>query len=170
MSNHKGKVIVLEQVLIKSAVWLSLGATAKDVYLLLRTKCQMGQQRTGKPGKRSPIVLNNGELVFTYKEAQKKYQITPGRFGRALRELHDKGFINVAATGQGIHRVANCYAISERWRRYGQADFKARNWPMVSKYTKGFQPGNQYGRNARKNTTTVKSEHSTMYTNAHKAD
>jgi len=130
----RGKVIVLEQQLIKSQAWLELRGYAQAVYLLFRCKCQI-QKRKGRPGKKdnlSKIVANNGELVFTYNEAKKKYGITYPRFSRAIGELIEKGFIDIAATGMGVHKVTTLYAISERWQDYGTPEFKKIGRPKRS--------------------------------------
>lgn len=150
----RGNVIVLEQRMLKSRAWLSLGAGAKDIFLLFRCKCQMGK-RPGKPGKRGMVILNNGELVFTYEEARDKYGFTSGRFKRGIDQLHAKGFIDIARCGFGLHKTPTLYAISERWRKYGTDDFGHVKRPKPAQYNMGFQPGNQHGRNC-KTKTTVK--------------
>jgi hypothetical protein len=128
--------------LVKSVAWLSLGGTAKDVYLLLRTKCRIIKQQ-GKTGKRGPVIANNGELEFTYDAAEEKYGITTGRFTRALDQLVDRGFIDVAATGMGVHRVKTWYAISDRWPDYGTPDFKPATRLRPSIANPGFKKGDE---------------------------
>jgi DNA-binding PadR family transcriptional regulator len=162
----KGSVIVLEQRLVKSAVWLSLGGTAKDVYLLFRTKCRIMKRQT-KPQKHGPVIANNGELEFTYDEAQQKYRITTGRFTRALDQLVDRGFIDVTATGMGVHRVKTWYAISDRWRDYGTPNFKPAIRPKPSISNPGFKKGNKLWIKARKKTSSAENEHGAVRNNAH---
>jgi hypothetical protein len=170
-------VIVLEQRLVKSAVWLSLSGTAKAVYLLFRTKCKVGRP-PGKPGKRGWMILNNGELVFTYREAWRKYAITASRFRRAIDELIEKGFIDVEATGMGVHKVTTLYAVSERWRDYGTPAFRQAKRPGQSISNPGFKPGNRLWQMACKKNASVESAHGavredasaeviTMQANAH---
>jgi len=158
-------VIVLEQRLVKSAVWISLSATAKAVYLLFRTKCKMGRP-PGKPGKRDWAILNNGELVFTYREAQRKYGITASRFRRALDELIEKGFIDVDATGMGVHKVTTLYGISDRWRGYGTPTFRQAKRPVPSIKNPGFKRGNELWRMASKKNASVESAHGVVRENA----
>lgn len=159
-------VIVLEQRLLKSPVWLSLNGAAKAVYLLFRTKCKMGRP-PGKPGKRAWMILNNGELVFTYKEAAKKYGFTRSRFRRALDELIEKGFIDVEATGMGVRKVTTYYAISERWRDYGTAAFRQVKRPKPSIANPGFKPGNKLWRKAAKKNASVESAHGAVREDEH---
>jgi hypothetical protein len=159
-------VIVLEIRLLKSAVWISLSGTAKAVYLLFRTKCRMGRP-PGKPGKRSWTILNNGELVFTYREAARKYGITASRFRRALDELIEKGFIDVEATGMGVHRVTTQYAVSDHWRDYGTPAFCQASRPEPSIRNPGFKPGNMLWRIGAKKKSSVESEHGAVRENEH---
>ena len=163
--SSKGSVIVLELRLVKSAVWLSLSGTAKAVYLLFRTKCRMGRP-PGKRGKRDWIILNNGELVFTYREAWTKYGITASRFRRALDELIEKGFINVQATGMGVHKVTTFYGVSERWRDYGTPAFRKAKRPKGSIANPGFKPGNKLWRAVSKKNASVENEHGAVRENA----
>lgn len=158
-------VIVLESRLVKSAAWLSLGGTAKSVYLLFRTKCQMGRP-PGKPHKRDWTILNNGELIFTYREAEKKYGFTASRFRRALDELIETGFIDVTATGMGVHKVTTFYAISTRWREYGTPDFQKARRPKGSIANPGFKRGNQLWRSGRRKNASVENEHGAVRENA----
>lgn len=162
----KSKVIVLEQNLVKSKAWLSLSRTAIVVYLIFRTKCQFTKMK-GKPGKRGPVIVNNGEIVFTYNEAEERYGISKSRFRRALKELVAKGFIDIANTGMGIHKVETWYAISERWRDYGTPEFKEVKWPKPNIANPGFKRGNKLWMKARKKKSSVKNAHGAVYENEH---
>ncbi|MFX1562893.1 MAG: hypothetical protein ACFFDP_06260 [Promethearchaeota archaeon] len=162
----KSKVIVLEQSLVKSEAWLSLSKTAIIVYLIFRTRCQFAKMK-GKPRKRGPVIVNNGEIVFTYIEAEKRYSISKSRFGRALKELVAKGFIDIAATGMGVHKVETWYAISERWRDYGTPEFKEVKWPKPNIANPGFKRGNKLWMKAHKKKSSVKNAHGAVYENEH---
>lgn len=70
------------------------------------------------------IVVNNGEIVFTYNEAE-KLGLSRDQFKRCLNELIDKGFIDRAYIGGGLHGDTSKYAISDRWEKYGTDDFKS---------------------------------------------
>lgn len=168
MSRAKNTVIVLEQRLVKSPAWLSLGGTAKDVYLIFRTKCVI-VKRQGKPQKRGPVITNNGQIEFTYVEAEEKYGIKPGRFRRALDQLIDRGFIDVAATGMGIFKTKTWYAISERWRDYGTPEFKASHRPKPNIANPGFRKGNTVWTRGLKKKSSVKNEHGAVRENEHGA-
>ena len=162
----KSKVIVLDQCLVKSEAWLSLRGAATVVYLIFRTKCRFAK-RQGKPGKRGPVIINNGEIVFTYDEAEKKCRISRKRFGRALRELMAKGFIDIAASGTGVHKVETWYAISERWRKYDTPQFKEVEWPKPNIANPGFKRGNKLWMKAHKKKSSDENVHGAVCENEH---
>jgi len=162
----KGSVIVLERFLVESEAWLSLSGAAMKVFLLFRTKCRMEKAR-GKPGKRGPVIINNGQIVFTYREARKKYGVSPSRFRRAIDELLAKGFIEIADTGMGVHKVATYYAISERWRDYGTSGFKEVKRPRPKIANPGFKPGNTKWKKAPKKKSSVENAHGAVRTVEH---
>jgi len=159
-------VIVLEQRLVKSRVWLSLSGAATQVYLLFRTKCQIAK-RYGARGRHDRIISNNGEIEFTYLEAEKKYGISKDRFARALDQLIDRGLIDVKSSGMGVHKVKTWYAISERWIDYGTAAFCEAKRPGPSISNQGFRKGNQLWRQAAKRFPSGEDAHGAMRENAH---
>jgi hypothetical protein len=126
----------LEKKMVRSKAWLSLKGVAPQMYLIFRTKCRMEKTKFGK--REEWVILNNGEITFTYREAKQNFGITSSRFARGLDELIGKGFIDIIETGQGIHRLTTKYAISERWRKYNTDEF------VTIKREKGhFKPGFQ---------------------------
>ena len=130
-------VVVIDQQMLKSKAWLSLGGAAPQVYLIFRTKCRIGPG-FGESGRRERMILNNGQLVFTYVEAMTKYGLTGPRFTRALDQLIDHGFLDVASSGMGIYKSTTMYGISERWKLYGTPDFVPAKRPAPS-IRMGFQ-------------------------------
>lgn len=159
-------VIVLEQRLVKSRAWLSLSGAATQVYLIFRTKCQISKGY-GKPGRHDRVIVNNGTIEFTYLEAEKKYGISKHRFMRALDQLIDRGFIDVKATGMGVHKVKTWYAIGDRWRDYGTLAFCEAKRPEPSIANPGFRRGNKFWRMASKKKTSVESAHGAVHENEH---
>lgn len=145
----KSTVIVLDIALVKSRAWLSLSGAAPQVYTLFRTKCQISK-RYGARGRHQRIISNNGEIEFTYLEAEKKYGISKDRFARALDQLIDRGLIDVKSSGMGVHKVKTWYAISDRWTDYGTAAFCEAKRPGPSISNQGFRRGNQLWRRAAK--------------------
>jgi len=126
--NHPGASpwIFWERDLFKSRAWLDLGGVAPQVYGLVRLRVQVRKVKNDRQQKRTPYeMVNNGQIVFSYAEAKRDFGITSPRFRRALEELVEKGFLDVAHAGGGTEGDATLYAISDRWRSYDKPDFKA---------------------------------------------
>ena len=169
----KNKVIVLEQRLVKSRAWLSLTGASQSVYCIFRTKCKIAKkyQHPKKDGCLLDRILNNGELVFTYDEAEEKYGIKRGRFGRTIDQLIDRGFIDIAATGMGVCRVETWYAISDRWEDYGTEKFKHVKRPKPQIANPGFKKRNDFwkktNRRLNKIESSAKNRHGAVSKNKH---
>lgn len=145
------KDIWIERRLIESKAFRALKTTAS--YVMLMVFMSKRQMEKGTLGRRKGwVIRNNGKIEFTYKEGEKKYDISGDRFDRALDELIYKGFIDIERTGMGVHKVTTLYRISDRWKLYGTKGFikKKRTKGPINR---GFQKGNTYGRNCRKKET-----------------
>jgi len=82
------------------------------------------------------MILNNGQIQYSYKEAIER-GITRPAFARALDTLIQRGFIDIAKQGSGgKHRDASLYSISERWRKWGRADFDPGK-PRIKRHARG---------------------------------
>ena len=114
--------VYLEPGLIQSKAFLALSGIASKVLLWFMYRRQM--RKVGREGKQKWTVLNNGEIYFTYSEAQKKYKLTRPRFQRAIDDLIDKGFIEINHLGGGMIKDASTYSIIEKWKNYGTGKFK----------------------------------------------
>ena len=162
MSNNRNhsKVAVIEQRLLKSKAYRTLqNPTAYLVLGIFWTKRQMVKQ--GRRGKEHWVIVNNGEVVFTYQEAKRKYAISDGAFRSAIDKLRNKGFIDIAESGAGLHKTTNLYSISDRWKLYGTENYKNPKPRPRKPINKGFQKGNRYGRNCRtEKNSTVTGQHS----------
>ena len=155
--------------LLQSPALLSLkNPTAIKVLMLFLIRRQCEKIRPGKRGEW--IIANNGEIEFTYAEALNKWRISNSTFRRAIHDLLEKGFIDIAAGGQGVHKVKNLYAISNRWKDYGKPEYRPPALRPKGPINRGFQPGNTYGKNSRKKTPTVDDNNNSMPGSEHKAD
>ena len=75
------------------------------------------------------IIENNGEIVFTYAEAEKQ-GIGRREFRNAIDQLVDKGFLDITHQGSGGHKGdTSKYALSERWKDYGTKEFQPTRTP-----------------------------------------
>jgi hypothetical protein len=74
---------------------------------------------------------------FTYPEAKNKLGISDSTFRRAMKQLHDVGFIDYYSPGglrcendpfrEDKKKDPKGYQLSLRWKRYGTPDFEARH-------------------------------------------
>jgi hypothetical protein len=164
----KWQNIWVERGLIESKAFAALRtATTHRVLFIFYTKRQF--EKTGRRGKEQWTIKNNGEITFTYKkEAKSKYGISESAFRLAIDELISKGFIDIAASGQGTHKVTTLYAISNRWREYGTPEYKKPQPRPKKPINRGFQRGNQFGRNCgQKKKSTVIEQHSSTVAEQH---
>ena len=144
---NKGRNIWFDRTLLESKAFMAIRtATAHKVLAIFFTKRQY--TKSGRKGYEQWINTNNGEIVFTYKDAE-KYGISAGAFRRAIDELREKGFIDIAASGQGVHKVTNLYSISNRWKHYGTDDYEPPKVRRKGSICRGFQKGNKLGKNCK---------------------
>jgi DNA-binding PadR family transcriptional regulator len=121
--------LYLERDLLKSKAFRSLARTSMLVYFDFRMKCRV-QQSKGKLGRgHSWHIVNNGQIEYTYGEAEKKGISRPS-FMRGLTELTEKGFIDITHSGSdGVKGDKSKYVISERWRDWGTDRFVEKTRP-----------------------------------------
>ena len=130
----------------KSKAYRSLRTpTAYFVLGIFMTKRKLA--KGGRKGKERWDIMNNGEVVFTYREAKNKYCISAGAFRNAIDELREKGFIDIAKTGMGVHKVTTFFSIGDRWKLYGMPEYEKPKPRPKGPINRGFQKGNKYGRN-----------------------
>ncbi|MGD9161960.1 MAG: hypothetical protein PVG39_26350 [Desulfobacteraceae bacterium] len=119
------ETISIERSLLNSEAFRRLSSTAKTVYFDFKMKCRVEEIKNKKGRKSSWRIKNNGELIYTYVEAMNKSpKITRPAFTRALDNLIEHGFIDVAHSGAGGRKGdKSMYAISHRWRKWGTNEF-----------------------------------------------
>ena len=131
MANSKSENIWIEREMILSPAFHKLNGRAMEVLLLFLYRRQWKQaSRKGKW-----YTTNNGEIVFPYKEAKKRFKIPKSSFARAIDKLMEHGFIEIAHLGGGLIGDCTRYSISGRWRKYGTDSFVQKKRP---KDTRGF--------------------------------
>lgn len=117
----RAKGIVVEHELLNSKAFRELKRQSLYVLFKLLQRRKMEKVSIGKH-KGSWRVINNGEIVFTYKEAA-KYGIKPQAFSRAIGQLVAVGFLDIAIPGTGICGATTKFSLSERWQKYGTDEF-----------------------------------------------
>lgn len=88
------------------------------------------------------ITINNGELVYTYREAEKK-GMSRCVFRDAIDDLVEKGFMDIARQGCGYGRQETLYGFSDRWRDYGSDKFVTKQRQKDTRQGRGFSRGNK---------------------------
>lgn len=107
---------------MKSEAFRTLNGQQKSVLFDFLMKRQIKQVRMSG-GVKVPMIMNNGQIQYTYKEALKR-RITRRAFALAIDRLIEHGFIDIAKQGSGgKHGDVSLYSISERWRKWGKPDF-----------------------------------------------
>lgn len=128
--------IYLEAELLNSDAFRSLSKWGLHVYLRFLTKRVMGREKH-KSKSDSRKILNNGEIVFCYSEAE-KLGIPRREFRNALDELIAKGFIDINHQGAGGRsRDSSTYFVGTRWKKWNTADYKQTSNPRVKNTRQG---------------------------------
>ncbi|MBW2709179.1 MAG: hypothetical protein JRD04_07860 [Deltaproteobacteria bacterium] len=92
------------------------------------------------------MILNNGELEYTYSEAEKR-GLPRATFMRAIDTLIEHGFLDISHSGGGGKKGdKSLYAISDRWLLFGTENFIPAKRSKDNRQGRGFQKGNVYGR------------------------
>lgn len=107
--------VMLPNKMIDSKAWQELSCHARTVYIEIKRKYN------GK---------NESNLSYTYREASKiMHRLT---FTKALRELINNGLIDIIRSG-GLYRKSNIFGLSDRWKFYGQKNFKPGKLKVLDK-------------------------------------
>ena len=119
--------VVIDADLVLSRAFLNLTGVSPQVYLLFLRRRRL--VKLGRQGKERWVIENNGEIVFPYAEAENKFGITRPRFQRAIDQLVEHGFIDIAHPGGGMMKDVSKYTISTRWLDYGTSRFIEKQRP-----------------------------------------
>ena len=129
---RKSTVVIIERKLVDFLTSIELNETkssktklsktGQNVFLIFLTKRQVA--KVGRKGKEKRVIVNNGEIVFPYCDAKKKYGIPASTFSRAIDQLIKFGLIDINHHGGGMVKDMTTYYISDRWRDYGTPEFK----------------------------------------------
>jgi hypothetical protein len=88
--------------------------------------------RTNKQGKKRFQEVRE-PFPFAYSEGRRR-GLKDRQFGRAIRELVEKGFIDVIRLGSGLQGDPSLYYFSDRWRKYGTPDFEKKELPRRASF------------------------------------
>lgn len=120
MSNSR--TIVIESRLFNSQAFRKLKRVS---HVTLMRFLQKRKMKEIKKNKRTNAwqITNNGEIVFTYKEAL-SLGLSRNQFRDAIDDLIAKGFLEVTYQGAG-QGDSSTYKLCERWQAYGTDNFSA---------------------------------------------
>ncbi len=116
----KTRGIFIERDILESDAYWHLTGAAPQVYMVFLMKRILSDKAFGKDKAR--IVANNGEITYTYLEAQNNHRIPKSNFLRARDQLIKVGLIEIAEDG-GCHHTTK-YSISNNWRNYPEQTFE----------------------------------------------
>jgi hypothetical protein len=156
MAKSKSPVIVVDKDVLNSKAFSSLrkGSTI-IVYIDFLQKRKLFDAKT-KRGKKRWVIVNNGEIEYTYSEAKKKRGFTKPRFHAAIKELVEKGLIDITHAGGGYDGDKSLYAISDRWKKYGTPEFESVTMQKDTRQARGFSTVHE--RNKQKDTSKPKTK------------
>jgi hypothetical protein len=114
----KSRGTYLDSELMDSRAFVSLGPAAHKVYLGLRRRWIVRPKRR-KQGIQQYQGINDRELIYTYIEIQKEWEIkSKSTVVKAIDELVDKGLIDIVRQGAGTFRQTSIYGLSDRWQKW----------------------------------------------------
>ncbi len=118
---RKNNGFFIDYELYRSNAFKDLKPISVWVLLEFFTKRQLKKNSSG-----CWACINNGKIIFPYREAKNKLGLHSAQFTRAIDNLMEVGFIDLthSGNGSGSQKDPSLYAISERWRKYGTSDFE----------------------------------------------
>jgi hypothetical protein len=126
--------------------------------MIFLNKRVMGRVQGSKARrKKEYVVANWDDIQFTYKEAREKYNISPACFRNAIDELIRVGLLDIASTGNGLHKYITRYALSDRWQKWGLPDFVQVHRPKRATGACNFPKKNRFGAGTKKKSTVTHS-------------
>jgi len=101
--------------------------TANSILILFEFLYRRQMVKIGR--KKKWFIKNNGEIVLTYAETTKRFEIARSTFRNSIDQLVQLGFIDIAHHGGGLLKDCSKYAISDRWEKYGNREFIQKSRP-----------------------------------------
>jgi len=76
MKHKPSRVVVIEWKKFESAAWRKLNATAINVFLQFRKRCQVEKVSRKQRSRQEWTIKNNGEIILTFAEGQRLLDIS----------------------------------------------------------------------------------------------
>lgn len=117
MSKTRSNTMFIARDMHRSKAYKSLSGATKT--LLLEFFCRRRIEKRGSIW----VITNNGVITLSYREAKKLFGFAYSTMARAITQLVEYGFIDIAHQGVASSKDFSRYAISERWKDYGTEKF-----------------------------------------------
>jgi len=118
------KGIYLERELYNSKAFKELSKAQVEILFILLERRIINKQKMPKGKREMKSIINNGELIFTYSEAE-SLGYSRRTFANAISKLVEVGFVDIVHQGNGsIKGDCSKYGLYDRWKKYGKPDFE----------------------------------------------
>ena len=138
MTKKKSSIIVVDKDVLNSKAFSSLRKGSSAIVYFDFLMKRIIKRAKVKSGKQRVVVVNNGEIEYTYSEAKRKRGFTKQRFHSAIKELVEKGLIDIARPGGGYDGEKSLYSISDRWKKYDTPEFESVTMRRDTRQGRGF--------------------------------
>ena len=116
--------------------------SGKEMWCLIRFHQKLRRKQRTK-GSEVYEITNNSQIIFPYSEAI-EYGVSRATFDRVIKKLFQLGFIDIIESGNPYTRTPTKYAVSSRWKKYGQPDFIEIQKERILNKGYGFQVGHRH--------------------------
>ena len=122
----KNDRLVLSKKMIHSKAFSKLTGSAKQILLELCMRMKLENYNLTKHRAAERFyVSNNGKLVLTYKGFHNQFGYSTATISKAIDQLVNHGFIEIAELGSGVKRISHKIALTNNWEKFGTPEFKA---------------------------------------------
>lgn len=118
------KRLIMNKDMIRSKAFITLTGPAKQILMELYIRLTVDCHKSGRNKKDVQYYAkNNGNLILRYSEMQKMFGYSPSTISRAIDNLVQNGFVEIARLGHGVQRQEHKFALIKNWQQFGTADF-----------------------------------------------
>ena len=118
--------LVLSKKMLRSRAFVKLTGSAKQILIELHTRLKLESYKPRKRHRNSErfYAMNNGELVLSYKSIHKQFGYSTATISKAIDQLVEHGFLEIAELGCGIKRQSHKIALIRNWQDYETENFR----------------------------------------------
>lgn len=115
------EMFYINKLLIRSKPFIKLTGAAKQMLLELYMRLKINPIGKGKDQRF--FAENNGELKLSYPAIYGKFGYSTATISKAIDQLVNYGFIEIAELGCGVKRLPHKIALITNWQSYGTESF-----------------------------------------------